>query len=186
MHLFLWLYFVLFYFIWFIFYFILISFTFCHLFLVFKFKFPFGGSKPVCICPLHDNTDVKMTEMCRHCHTYQREHRLDQIHYVCCYLLLFVSNAQILSNKSSPPKLLCKKGTPKILWNPQENTCARVSLSTKKRVTYIKNDRTATWIGRKNNDISNYVDLCCIHILCLLFSLYLYKILISGLFHGLF
>ena len=41
---------------------------FCHLFLVLKLEFPFGGSKPVCICSLDGNTNVKMLETCRHCY----------------------------------------------------------------------------------------------------------------------
>ena len=40
---------------------------------------PLGESKPVCICSLGDRTNLEMSETCRHCHTYKREHRLDQV-----------------------------------------------------------------------------------------------------------
>ena len=50
--------------------------------------------------------------------TYEREHRLGQIYHVCCYLMLFVSGTCIFSNRRSHPKVLYKKGTPKISVTP--------------------------------------------------------------------
>ena len=51
--------------------------------------------------------------MFKHCYTYKRGHRLGQINYVCCYLMLFVSGTHILRNRSSRTKVLYKKGTPR-------------------------------------------------------------------------
>ena len=63
---------------------------FCHLFLALKLEFPFGGSKPVCICSLDGNTNVKMLETCRHCHTNEREHWSDRpcLVFILCSLLV--------------------------------------------------------------------------------------------------
>ena len=69
----------------------------CNLFLVFKLEFPFGRSIPVCSCPIDDNTDVKMLVTYSHYYTNEKEHRLGQIHHVCCYFMLFVSNTRIFS-----------------------------------------------------------------------------------------
>ena len=119
--------------------------------------------------------------------------------------MLFVSGTHILSNRSSRSKVLYKKGTLKIFAKPTgKHLCQRFPFNKEKTPAhvfrplqsisggcfgsniYIKNDRTATWIGKKNNNMPNYVDLCCFHVPPVLFSLYLHQRLLSGPFCDLF
>ena len=59
-----------------------------------------------------------LSETFRLCHTYKREHRLGQIYHNYYYLMLFVSNTCVLSNRSSHPKVFYTKGTPQNFAKP--------------------------------------------------------------------
>ena len=116
------------------------------------------------------------------------------------YLMLFVSGTHILSNRSSPPKVPFKKGTQKIFAKSTgKQLCHRLPFNKDKTPAHVfsceicetlKNippnrappgaAAAVTHIlkitelppGLEKNSITNYVDLCCFHVLHLLFSLY--------------
>ena len=139
--------------------------------------------------------------MILHClNSFQHKNYMEWENHLINYLMLFVSGTHILSNRSSPPKVPFKKGTQKIFAKPTgKQLCHRLPFNKDKTPAHVfsceicetlKNippyrappgaAAVVTHIlkiielppGLEKNSITNYVDLCCFHVLHLLFSLY--------------